>query len=310
MDSNLATLLAQARTASPGDRIEHRDRIAAFSEQAISAVEPWVADRDLGAFAVRVILATDQHGAHDAAVRSLASLRGAAATERIRRDIDEALRALGARVQRSQPPEPRRPRVLRASPASTQRTASSSPVVYMRSWTYWHLVVGVVAVPGGRKRYLGSCHRWKDEGHVNRKDAGLRDVVPTGGRMCELCDRAGAPAATEGSHAKWLAATAAIPDGSVRVHLCRDRSWHVAADPSPLEAPKIGRVHLTECGWWIEDSRVRAEASSGDGPSPVDPVCDACLRVLGSGVDPDRRRAGVVLPASPLPASPLQPGLL
>ena len=51
----LATLLEEARTASPGQRIEWRDRIVAHGPDAIEGVRPWLADDVLAAFAVRVI---------------------------------------------------------------------------------------------------------------------------------------------------------------------------------------------------------------------------------------------------------------
>ena len=51
----LASLLEEARTASPASRIEWRDGIAAFGLRAIEAVQPWLSHSVLAAFAIRVI---------------------------------------------------------------------------------------------------------------------------------------------------------------------------------------------------------------------------------------------------------------
>src|SRR3954469_923682 len=51
----LADLLDAAASAGPADRIDWRDRIAAYGAAGIDAVAPWVRGARLGAFAVRVI---------------------------------------------------------------------------------------------------------------------------------------------------------------------------------------------------------------------------------------------------------------
>jgi len=52
--------------------------------------------------------------------------------------------------------------------------------------------------PGDAKRYLGSCHRWNSQGHVEREEAGLRDAVPAGEHLRELRDRADLPGTVSG----------------------------------------------------------------------------------------------------------------
>ncbi len=66
--ADLDRLLAKAAAAPPNTRIEFRDRIAAFGEQAISAVQPWLADRLLCRFAVRVIWRVGELGERKRAV--------------------------------------------------------------------------------------------------------------------------------------------------------------------------------------------------------------------------------------------------
>lgn len=51
----LASLLEKASTASPADRIEWRDQIAAFGPRAIEGVRPWLSNPALAGFAIRVI---------------------------------------------------------------------------------------------------------------------------------------------------------------------------------------------------------------------------------------------------------------
>ena len=53
--TGLDALLAQAQTAAPMDRIDLRDPIAAYGEQAIDAMTDWLGDPRLAAFAIRVL---------------------------------------------------------------------------------------------------------------------------------------------------------------------------------------------------------------------------------------------------------------
>jgi hypothetical protein len=94
---DLSGLLAGAEDAGPADRIEWRDRIAAFGAPAINAVTPWLADPRLAAFAIRVIERAGRDGEREAAV---VALRGARrrVDPRVRPDLDRAL--LGLRLPR------------------------------------------------------------------------------------------------------------------------------------------------------------------------------------------------------------------
>jgi hypothetical protein len=51
----LAALLEEASAASPAERIEWRDRIAAYGPRAIEGVRPWLSNPALAGFAIRVI---------------------------------------------------------------------------------------------------------------------------------------------------------------------------------------------------------------------------------------------------------------
>jgi hypothetical protein len=70
-DRDLNGLLAEAAAADAGTRIEFRDPIAAHGEAAVHAIEPWLMDVRLGAFAIRVLERAASYGARDAAVRAL-----------------------------------------------------------------------------------------------------------------------------------------------------------------------------------------------------------------------------------------------
>jgi hypothetical protein len=99
-ESELAAALEGARSASRLTRIGWRDRIAVHGDAAIEAVSPWVADPELGAFAVRVIEATAKFSEVDAAVAALASVARLAPSPAIRGDVQAAL-------ERLRPPRPR-----------------------------------------------------------------------------------------------------------------------------------------------------------------------------------------------------------
>jgi hypothetical protein len=94
---DLPGLLAGAEGAGPADRIEWRDRIAAFGAPAISAVAPWLADARLAAFAIRVIERAGRDGEREAAVAALRRARHRV-DPRVRPDLDRAL--LGLRLPR------------------------------------------------------------------------------------------------------------------------------------------------------------------------------------------------------------------
>ena len=89
----LQRLLDAASTATPSERIGYRDPIAAFGPEAITAVTPWLSDRVLAAFSVRVILHAGAVGDREAAVRVLQKGRSKVPWF-VREDIDAALRQL------------------------------------------------------------------------------------------------------------------------------------------------------------------------------------------------------------------------
>ena len=93
-EPSLDEALKHARQADRAGRIQWRDRIAAHGPEAIDAVAPWVADAELGAFAVRVIEATAKFGESDAAIATLGSVLRVAPTASIRGDVEAALARL------------------------------------------------------------------------------------------------------------------------------------------------------------------------------------------------------------------------
>lgn len=93
---SLQELLEAARTAAPNDRINFRDRIAAHGAAAIAALEPWLGEKTLRAFAVRTVTKTGLSGHREAAVRALRAA-DVSMDRSFRDDVDEGLAALGAR---------------------------------------------------------------------------------------------------------------------------------------------------------------------------------------------------------------------
>lgn len=71
----LAALLTQARTVKPHNRIALRDPIAQYGKRAIDSVAPWVGDRLLSAFAIRVIVRAGQDGERETGLRTLRAAR-------------------------------------------------------------------------------------------------------------------------------------------------------------------------------------------------------------------------------------------
>lgn len=94
---DLNALLREAAAAGAANRIELRDRIAAFGSEAILRLEPWLSDARLGAFAVRTIeRAAIISGAAPVAKETL---RRARASGPVEGDVEEALARLGVRAR-------------------------------------------------------------------------------------------------------------------------------------------------------------------------------------------------------------------
>jgi hypothetical protein len=116
----LQRLLDAARSAGPRDRISYRDLIASYGGAAITAVTPWLADRVLSAFAIRVIQYAGANGDCETAIRTLKEGR-ASVPPFCREDVDYALRQLFKLLPVTsghvEPPESvQRPRSAAASP--------------------------------------------------------------------------------------------------------------------------------------------------------------------------------------------------
>jgi hypothetical protein len=114
----LTLLLEEARMASPANRIEWRDRIAAFGPRAIESVRPWLSSPVLAGFAIRVI---ERAGAAGETTLAAGVLRSARTTvpPAVAADIDWALQRLRAT---SQPAESRSASAAGAKPAPPVRS--------------------------------------------------------------------------------------------------------------------------------------------------------------------------------------------
>jgi hypothetical protein len=124
----LSALLQEAEAASPMDRIEWRDRIAAHGTRAVQAVTPWLADPALAAFAIRVI---ERAGANADATEAMRVLRSARATLApiASRDLDWALGLLRLRIE----PDMAEARPSTASKPDRRGRRRSSTVVPRRA---------------------------------------------------------------------------------------------------------------------------------------------------------------------------------
>ena len=110
-DLKLAEALVVARAASRMERIEYRDRLAAFGTAAIEAVRPWLGESEYAAFAVRVIAKAGAAGPRDAALAALLAAPPGVSSS-VRMDIDAALKDLGGR--RPSAKDPGAPKALPA----------------------------------------------------------------------------------------------------------------------------------------------------------------------------------------------------
>lgn len=117
----LQRLLDAARSASPHERIGYRDRIASHGQEAIAAVTPWLTDRVLAAFAVRVILYAGAAGDREGAIHILHKSRTRVPAF-IREDVHLAIRQLQQHL----------PDGSWHSSGQTGRTARSSDVAHPR----------------------------------------------------------------------------------------------------------------------------------------------------------------------------------
>lgn len=97
---DLLELLRQAETASPMQRIEWRDRIAAHGARAIEGVRPWLASPVLAAFAIRVIERAGTNGDATHATEVLRSARSRVPPV-AKADVDWALKQLRHRAATS-----------------------------------------------------------------------------------------------------------------------------------------------------------------------------------------------------------------
>lgn len=97
---DLDEVLAAAREAPPGRRIEYRDALVAFGPEVIARISPWLTDARLGAFAVRVLDRVGLRSAERSAViEVLVDARDQAGSDAIRGDIDDAVGRLGRLIQ-------------------------------------------------------------------------------------------------------------------------------------------------------------------------------------------------------------------
>ena len=136
----LEKLIAEAEAAPVSRRIELRDPIAAYGVEAVNAVEPWLKDEQMAAFAVRVLGRICGSGATgeaaDAAARMLRSAKRRASPA-IAGDIDWELgQARAARLApaspRTTPPAravaaPKAPRRARSSVSTSHVDGSGAP---------------------------------------------------------------------------------------------------------------------------------------------------------------------------------------
>src|SRR5262245_27005737 len=100
--ADLDELLAQARDADPGDRIDFRDPIAAHGEDAIDPMTDWLDDPRLAAFAIRVLARVGSEPANrTATIEALRSVDPEEVPPHIARDIAGALATLEPRARRS-----------------------------------------------------------------------------------------------------------------------------------------------------------------------------------------------------------------
>jgi len=270
LNAELARLLEQAERSGPGERIELRDRLARHGAAAVEAMVPWLADARLAWFAVRVITAAHGFGATHEAIAALRSGVDEPVTPQVQDDLIWSLDRVDPGWRRRR--ERQHSRV--DSPIGILAKDPSRERRYMHAWTLWHRILDEVVSATGSKRYLSPCHRWNNDHYVDSGDRRIQTAVPPG-QYCYLCDQAESRTRAPMS-GPWRSVKALWADAGVRLHLCRERTWHLAVGDDSVEATALGTMYLTECGWWIEGSRIHAEGT-GEPPSPI---CDQCVRFV------------------------------
>lgn len=113
----LAALLTQARTVRPHNRIALRDPIAQYGKRAIDGVAPWVGDRRLSAFAIRVIVRAGLQGERETGLRTLRAARRIVRDD-TRADLEWAIGAL-QRPKLAAAARPPQPQQHSARPVTT-----------------------------------------------------------------------------------------------------------------------------------------------------------------------------------------------
>lgn len=100
-DDRFDMLLDEVRRTDRAMRIELRDTVAGYGSAAIGPMAEWLDDREFAAFAVRVLERVGLvEGQLTPVVRALSEAHAAAPMAAIARDIEDALRRLGARLIR------------------------------------------------------------------------------------------------------------------------------------------------------------------------------------------------------------------
>jgi len=270
VNPELARLLDLAENADPGTRIEYCAPVAQHGVEAVAAVGPWLSDPRLGRFAVRVVAAAARHGAQDEAVRVLLDVLEEPVTPGLGDDLVWYLDRLDSSWRRRR----RRPRSRFDTVVGRLAKDPSRPRRYMHAWTLWHRIVDSVVPSDGRLRYLGACHRWNNQSYVDSGSRRIRSEPPAG-EYCHLCEQA-ETRATGTSPRNWSAVRAEWAEAGERLHLRREKVWHLGVTDDEIVTDDLGAMYLTECGWWIEKERVVAGGRSG----PVSPICDVCVTFI------------------------------
>lgn len=122
--TSLADLLDQAERATPGARIDLRDRIAAYGTEALPALTAWLATDRLGFFSARVIAEIAKSHRQPA----LGALRDARehAPAAVLREIDDVLMRIDP--SRRSPPPSRTPRTGRSQAEQWPGNRAVSPL--------------------------------------------------------------------------------------------------------------------------------------------------------------------------------------